>query len=140
MAWAGVKTCPSLYEVSLCFFFVELVVLSKKRQYALRQELVTELSVEDPEKQSDLEAQFEKDLLEVAKEMNLPRHERETISQLPYKAVFEAYGLRGAGGGLGLFALIRAYERVHSQDEVAALRRKMQDMAEQDALEDRGKR
>lgn len=108
--------------------------LDKEQQDSLRQQLVMQLSSQNAAEQAKMEAQFKVELFKVAEEAKVSEQDVKAIVDLSDQDVFQKYGLESAAGGLGLFALLRTFGKSRSKEEVEELRRRLQQLSEENAV------
>ena len=112
----------------------EVVVLTSEQQLSLRLELLKTLTPDSKYDQVGLHVQFKQALLVVARTTASPAVYIDMLVASPGSDVFRRYAIGAAGGGIGLFALIRLYGELRGPDAATELRERMQQLAEENAM------
>ncbi len=109
-------------------------MLTREQQQEIRGELLKALSRDNKYDEAGVRLQFKQALLKVVRSAGVPDQEVAFIVESSGEKVFRDYAVDGVGQGHGMFALIRVYGMVRGPEAAAALRDRMQQMAEDNTM------
>lgn len=109
-------------------------MLTTEQQQTLRRELLRSLTPGNKYDEAGLRVRFKQTLLSLARKGPLPADDIADLVASSGGDVFRDYAVGGAGGGIGLFALIRVYGDLRGPGPAAELRERMQQLAEENAI------
>jgi|GEM_PF-2575758 len=93
-------------------------LMCEEKQKQLHAGLVQRVEAMTKQQKAEFAAEFKSQLVQVAAENGMAQQEIDKLKETGADDLLQSYGLGGAGGLIGLFALIRTFGKSRSKEEV----------------------